>query len=605
MVLPDTLSPGIYTIRSYTNWMKNFMPSNCFTRKIRVYRVAGERNFTVPEEFREVVSKKEQIYKGISTRLIKNTSGFLQAEIITGSDYRAKNNNSSYIFLQTHGVIKYKSAVTLTGDTTRFEIPASGIIPGINHLSVFDSEGKAVCETFSFTKRGAEKFFHINVSAPDTIRPRGEILVNLESADPVSKDDSSFLSITVVPAGSKVFSGIEDYMVFASEFGQLPDSFLKTPLDDIPDTLMYNFLSTAKSNWLDWNLILQEHQPEIKYQRETRYHYLIGSMFNNYPTDTILNHRVFLSIPGKKATLQYSVIAPDGSFRFSLPVDNKTRDLVIQTDEKRNNNKIVIRSSYSDRYPAISIQKRGETSLPVIAQKLGINNRIMKIYKTFEPRPVRIQEEFTSGKTRFYGKPDIELIMADYIKLPTMQEVFFELLPGVTMKSENAGYRITIGGITDNRLNVDPLLLIDGVVIRDPALVYNLDPELVEKIDVVKSRYMIGDYMFYGLINIITTKGTLDNIRLPEEAVRLRYRDYEPDQKFSYPDYSLNQSLQSHLPDFRNTLYWNNLTLSASDKKISLKFFASDFISDYDIIILGVTTNGRFITQKKSIKIQK
>jgi hypothetical protein len=605
VVLPDTLSPGIYTIRSYTNWMKNFMPSNCFTRKIRVYGVAGERNFSVQEEFREVVSEKEQIYKGISTRLIKNNSGFLQAEIITGNDYRTKNNNSSYIFLQTHGVINYKSAVTLTGDTTRFEIPASGIIPGINHLAVFDSEGKPVCESFSFTKRGADKFFHINVSAPDTIKPRGEILINLESADLVSKDDSSFLSITVVPAGSKVFTGIEDYLVFGSEFGQLPDSFLKTPMDDIPDTLMYNFLSIAKSNWLDWNLILQEPQPEIKYQRETRYHYLIGSMFNNYPTDTLLNHHVFLSIPGKKATLQYSVIAPDGSFRFSLPVDNKTRDLVIQTDEKMNNNKIVILSSYSDRYPAISVQKRGETSLPVIAQKLGINNRIMKIYKTFEPHPVRIQEEFTSGKIRFYGKPDIELIMADYIKLPTMQEVFFELLPGVTMKSENAGYKVTIGGITDNRLKEDPLLLIDGVVIRDPALVYNLDPELVEKIDVVKSRYIIGDYMIFGLINIITTKGTLDNIRLPEEAVRLRYRDYEPDQKFSYPDYSLTQSLQSHLPDFRNTLYWNKLTLSASDKKISLDFFASDFISDYDIIILGVTSNGSFVTQKKSIKIQK
>ena len=40
-------------------------------------------------------------------------------------------------------------------------------------------------------------------------------------------------------------------------------------------------------------------------------------------------------------------------------------------------------------------------------------------------------------------------------------------------------------------------------------------------------------------------------------------------------------------------------------KKIGLDFFASDFISDYDIIILGVTTNGSFVTQKKSIKIQK
>ena len=172
------------------------MPTNCFTRKIWVYGVAGERNFSVQEEFREVVSEKEQIYKGISTRLIKNNSEFLQAEIITGNDYRTKNNNSSYIFLQTHGVINYKSAVTLTGDTTRFEIPASGIIPGINHLSVFDSEGKPVCESFSFTKRGADKFFHINVSAPDTIKPRGEILINLESADLVSKDDSSFLSIS-------------------------------------------------------------------------------------------------------------------------------------------------------------------------------------------------------------------------------------------------------------------------------------------------------------------------------------------------------------------------------------------------------------------------
>jgi hypothetical protein len=229
----------------------------------------------------------------------------------------------------------------------------------------------------------------------------------------------------------------------------------------------------------------------------------------------------------------------------------------------------------------------------------------MKIYRTFEPRSVRIQEEFTSGKARFYGKPDIGLIMADYIKLPTMQEVFFELLPGVSMKSENAGYRITIAGITGNWLNEDPLLLIDGVVIRDPATVYNLDPQLVEKIDVVKSRYIIGDYMFYGLVNIITIKGTLDNIRLPEEAVRMRYRDYEPDQRFSYPDYSLSQSLQSHLPDFRNTLYWNSQVLFGSERKSILSFFASDFISDYDIIVTGVSKNGNFISQKKSMNIRK
>ena len=148
--------------------------------------------------------------------------------------------------------------------------------------------------------------------------------------------------------------------------------------------------------------------------------------------------------PGKMPPFNTPITEPDGSFNFALPVDDKTRDLVIQTDEKRNNDKIVILSSYSDRYLPLSLQKQSETSLPPIVPKLVINYRVMKIYKTFEPRTVRVQEKLSGGTKRFYGKPDIELIMENYIKLPTMQEVFFELLPGVSIKSENAGYKVII-----------------------------------------------------------------------------------------------------------------------------------------------------------------
>ena len=604
VVLPDTLSPGVYTLRAYTNWMKNFMPSNCFSRKIKVYGFAGDMNFPVPEESQKSASGKEPVHSDIIAILNRNSSGLLELVINTDSDYRARNNNISYIFLETHGVINYKSAVTLRGDTNRFEIEASAVIPGINHLTVFDSCGRPVCETYSFTKRGDNNIFHVNITAPETIRPRQEILIDLETIDTFLEDDSSIMSISVVPSGTRIFTGIEDYLVFGSEFGQLPDRFIETPLDNIPDTIIDGFLSTAKSKWIDWDLILSEHQTDIKYQREARYHYLYGTMFNNSPTDTSFDHHVFLSVPGKKATLQYSVAKPDGSFYFALPVDDRTRDLVIQTDEKRNNNKIIILSSYSDRYPALSLKKRNETTLPAIVPKLGINFRVMKIYKTFELKAVRVQEKLTSGTKSFYGKPDIGLIMEDYIKLPTMQEVFFELLPGISIKSENERYKIVIKDPVGKRISEDPLLLIDGVVISDAALINNLDPQSVEKIDVIKSRYIFGDCMFSGLINVITTKGILENIRLPEEAVRIRYRDYEPVSKFNYPDYSSGESLQSHLPDFRNTLYWNTLPLSASGKKVSLDFFASDFISDYDIIVQGVTRKGRFISQRKSMKIQ-
>ena len=45
IVLPDTLGSGVYTIRAYTNWMKNFMPENCFIKDINVYNALNAMAF--------------------------------------------------------------------------------------------------------------------------------------------------------------------------------------------------------------------------------------------------------------------------------------------------------------------------------------------------------------------------------------------------------------------------------------------------------------------------------------------------------------------------------------------------------------------------------
>ena len=46
VVLPDTLSSGVYTIRAYTNWMKNFLPENCF-KKVLSFITSSMRIATV------------------------------------------------------------------------------------------------------------------------------------------------------------------------------------------------------------------------------------------------------------------------------------------------------------------------------------------------------------------------------------------------------------------------------------------------------------------------------------------------------------------------------------------------------------------------------
>jgi hypothetical protein len=41
--LPDSLTTGTYTLRAYTNWMKNFMPENCFMKDINIYNYLNNK----------------------------------------------------------------------------------------------------------------------------------------------------------------------------------------------------------------------------------------------------------------------------------------------------------------------------------------------------------------------------------------------------------------------------------------------------------------------------------------------------------------------------------------------------------------------------------
>ncbi|MCD4663641.1 MAG: hypothetical protein K8R68_00120 [Bacteroidales bacterium] len=58
----------------------------------------------------------------------------------------------------------------------------------------------------------------------------------------------------------------------------------------------------------------------------------------------------------------------------------------------------------------------------------------------------------------------------------------------------------------------------------------------------------------------------------------------------------------NRIPDFRTLLYWNpELLISQGDN--TLNFYTSDNTGDYDIIVRGVTKNGKICFGKGSISI--
>jgi hypothetical protein len=286
-------------------------------------------------------------------------------------------------------------------------------------------------------------------------------------------------------------------------------------------------------------------------------------------------------------------------------VDQNFRNLIIQPENAERNNNIQIESSYSNKYPILPKLEYIPPEAGVKNNsKLAVNYQVMKIYRSEEPPEKFPDVVFTGGSERFYGKPDIELVMDDYIKLPVMQEVFFELIPGVFMRKKKEKYEITISDPIDNRIyDKPPILFIDGVVVKDPDMIANLDPEKVERIDAIKSRYFVGEYMFLGLVNVITRKGDFNDVTIPDFAVRLPYRVTEPVVSFTSPDYSSPERNKSRIPDFRNTLFWDPaVKLSEAGEAVS-GFWSSDFRSDFEICVQGFTGDGTPVSIIKMIKV--
>jgi hypothetical protein len=609
--LPDTLSSGNYILRAYTNRMKNFMPDNCFSKKIDIYNALSSGGFKSMANRTIALIKPDATEKNDSARLTGfslevNNLKSDSVEIIISSDsiFRSLNKNLCYLFIQTRGIINYKDKISLSFEKTRISIPGAVLIPGINHLTMFGSDGKPLAERFIYTPPADDG--HLTLASSDSFGVRAKILIRIPLKNDTSSLNHSNISVSVVSSTEKTCMNIADYMIFGSEFGVLPDDIVEPGSGKISSERMANFLLNAKSNWIDWNTILSGNYPALEYNYEQDYHYIDGHLFNRSLQTPDSGQILFLSIPGKNAFFQYSVTKPDGSFRFSIPVDEKIKDLIIQPEEINPDNSIKIRSSFSEKYPvAVSSGDLIKEAPPRYISRWKVNYQVNKIYETADALANISSIAFRAPK-RFYGKPDIELNMKDYIELPVMQEVFYELLPGVIMKQKKSEYEIQIADPVYNIVyDKPPVLFIDGVVVHEPSVIVGLNPDRVEKIDVIKDRYVVGDYLFCGLVNVITKAGDYSDVNLPGYAVRVSYRAIEPVNAFLSPDYSTEERMQSRIPDFRNTLYWNPSVQWNTDGNYMVEFWSSDLTGDYEINIQGITDKGKTVLFRKIITITR
>ncbi|HUX96990.1 MAG TPA: hypothetical protein VMV47_14740 [Bacteroidales bacterium] len=612
-VLPDTLSTGRYIIKAYTNWMKNFMPNNCFVREINIYNALSSRSLRGKPGFNEYSSlisvSNDKAYEpdpGIDLKVIRKGNAETNISIASANGFLSPGDDICFLLIQTHGIVDLIKTIKLQAGEVNTYVPDSLLTPGINQVVIFNSALKPLFEKYLYTPDKESE--DLNLHFADTIYRRQKVSLTFNQLKDGSELlDSCNFSTSIIPGNGKMrIAGITDYMVFATEFGILPESIRNNRLSDIPADTIDRFLKSAKSNWIDWDMVISGTLPSIKYLMEKDFHYLTGRFIDKMTRMPLPGKVLFLSMPGKMATFQYSRTDSAGLFSFTLPVTSDARDLIIQPEDADKGGAILINTGFTEDY--VQRDSKVDTSIligPDYISKWGVNYQVARIYGIDYKKDIDDSPLLLMHPKRFYGTPDIELIMDHYVLLPLMEEVFFELTPGIQLKRKKNSYSMTVADPVTNRIyEKPPVLFIDGVVINDPAIIAGLDPENVEKIDAIRNLYMVGDYMFFGIVNVITKTGDFRGVTLPDYAVRLKYRVIEPCKSFFTPDYSSSDLQKSRIPDFRNTLYWNPSVSNNSERKPFVEFWTSDITGAFEINIQGTNSKGKPVSFSKVITVK-
>jgi hypothetical protein len=297
----------------------------------------------------------------------------------------------------------------------------------------------------------------------------------------------------------------------------------------------------------------------------------------------------------------------NGEFLFVLDPLAGNHDLFISaTHQSAQSIEILIDNDFSaDRVkfnnkPFILTEQERER-----AKEIMFNMQVSKFYNNGIFK--NIQPELTDVRPfNFYGKPSNVVYLDDYIELPTLEEVFIELVPEVypVIRKKKTQLIMKNEYYSNQSLSFDPLILIDHLPINDLDKVLLLPPSRIQRIEVVNELFLQGKFFYGGIISIFTKENDLGGIELPENSFFFNFKNFEDQESIKFPEYHVNDSTDGNLPDYRNCLYWDpDLHINPSPST-QVNFYTSDSRGEYIIYVRGVTKTGDLIEGNCGFRVE-
>ncbi len=500
----------------------------------------------------------------------------------------------------------------------------SGIGNGQMLLSSQLSTGSYVLRAYTaWMRNSSQKYFYqqrITVVNPLNAFPKNsygeDSVFNLElsSGTEIEINESNSKNTLKIITNKEIYSIREAVVVDLVTSGNDEDQGLDLSISVYPfhqqlEQKGNNILLTTK-NLEGRELSIESEGGKPHYFPETIGPIIYGKIENS--EDSSIKTDLFVSIGGKTSRT-YELVGIDSSnFAVELPRALDYKHLYFWST-KYNETDITLQDPFDKRLPqpwANSLPLDSSTIEFIEAQ--SVNMQLSNLYHEYTKIHGH-QKLKTNWETPFYGSPEFQYYLDDYTRFPSLKEVFVEYIRYVSYRKKGGSSNFYVWddytnsqSLSNNVFFDQPaLVMLDGIPVNNPQWVMNIDPLLVESIDVVTKKYFIGNEVFSGLVNLKTYNQDFAGIDLPLIIERKSYQSIQNPMDFYHPEHGESASANSRIPDRRNTLYWRPYISMTSEKPEQLQFYTGDGTGEYLIVINGMTSQGTLFHQTKIIKVIK
>jgi hypothetical protein len=347
---------------------------------------------------------------------------------------------------------------------------------------------------------------------------------------------------------------------------------------------------------------VSQSDPEV-YIPEIRGMAVTGEVIDKLEHRPMPNTRVQLSVIGEDPEYFGYLTGKDGKFYIAIPDYTGLKDFYISAETGASTEfEILIDKDFSTdfvdfRAGPFQLSDNERSLAEEMMMNVQVQNAYMDDNNSVDSTPVH------QDKPSFYGEPFLTVKTDEYVKLPSLEEFIFEVIPTVTVIRTGGQKELKVFGDYSDLSMYKPLILLDHVAISDLSSILAVSPEKIDHIDVINASYIRGSINYGGIISIFSKKHDLAGVDLPGYSYFFGLKTLAIQEKISFPTYEKDKG-DLREPDFRNCLIWlPDLDLD-EDGSASAQFYTSDKKGEYLIYLRGITSDGRAISGTSKIYVE-